>query len=60
MPLLKERNPLIQASCPKTLGTLADDSFGATTRKLGEVAKIYYRCRCAALELECGQTELDN
>jgi hypothetical protein len=29
---------------------LADDSFGATTRKLLEVVEHYYRCRAAALK----------
>jgi hypothetical protein len=28
---------------------LTDDSFGATTLKLVEVAGVYYRCRAAAL-----------
>ena len=41
-------NPLIAASCPD-LTPLTDDSFGATTLKLIEVAGIYYRCRTAAL-----------
>lgn len=40
-------NPLIEASCPP-LTPLDDPSFGATTRKLVEVAGIYYRCRAAA------------
>ena len=42
-------SPLVTASCPPTLGPLRDDSFGATTEKLTEVAGVYFRCRCAAL-----------
>lgn len=41
-------SPLVVANCPE-LTPLADDSFGATTLKLVEVAGIYYRCRAAAL-----------
>ena len=41
-------NPLLTVSCPP-LTPLADDSFGATTVKLIEVAGIYHRCRAAAL-----------
>lgn len=41
--------PLVIASCPPSLGPLADDSFGATTEKLGQVAGIYHRCRAAAM-----------
>lgn len=41
-------NPLVVASCPE-LTPLADDTFGATTRKLVEVAGIYRECREAAL-----------
>ena len=41
-------NPLITANCPD-LTPLSDDSFGATSLKLIEVAGIYYRCREAAL-----------
>lgn len=36
------------ASCPQ-LTPLADDSFGATTLKLLEVAEQYLKCRAAAL-----------
>ena len=36
------------ASCPE-LTPLTDDSFGATTRKLLEVAQAYWECRAAAL-----------
>ena len=39
---------LAVASCPP-LTPLAEDSFGATTVKLIEVAGIYHRCRAAAL-----------
>jgi hypothetical protein len=39
---------LIQVACPQ-LTPLTDDSFGATTLKLVEVAGLYYRCRAAAL-----------
>lgn len=42
-------NPLIRANCPE-LVPLTDDSFGATTLKLIEVAGVYYRCREAALK----------
>lgn len=38
---------MVTASCPP-LTPLSDDSFGATTAKLTEVAGIYYRCRAAA------------
>ena len=40
-------SPLVQAMCPP-LTPLDDPSFGATTRKLVEVAGIYYKCRAAA------------
>ena len=40
-------SPLVVASCPE-LTLLSDDSFGATTSKLVEVAGIYYGCRAAA------------
>lgn len=40
--------PLVQAACPE-LPPLADDSFGATTRKLLEVVERYWQCRAAAL-----------
>ena len=40
--------PLVQAACPE-LTPLADDSFGATTRKLLEVVERYWQCRAAAL-----------
>lgn len=39
---------LVVASCPE-LSPLADDTFGATTSKLVEVAGIYHECRAAAL-----------
>lgn len=42
-----EPSPLTVASCPQTLGPLRDDSFGATTEKLAEVAGVYYRCRAS-------------
>jgi hypothetical protein len=45
------KNPLLVASCPP-LTPLTDDSFGATTLKLVEVAGLYHRCREAALALE--------
>ncbi len=41
-------SPLVIASCPK-LTALSDPSFGATARKLIEVAEQYYACREAAL-----------
>lgn len=40
--------PLVVANCPP-LTPLADDSFGATTRKLLELAEQYLKCRAAAL-----------
>ena len=40
--------PLVVASCPD-LTPLADDSFGATTLKLIDVAGQYRKCRRAAL-----------
>lgn len=40
--------PLVAAACPE-LTPLADDSFGATTRKLLEVVERYWQCRAAAL-----------
>lgn len=39
---------LIPLSCPP-LVPLTDDSFGATTLKLIEVAGQYHKCRAAAL-----------
>jgi hypothetical protein len=45
-------NPLLIASCPP-LTPLTDDSFGATTLKLIEVAGQYHECRCAALPDTC-------
>lgn len=51
MPRSPARPPaahLVAASCPE-LAPLADDSFGATTRKLLEVVEIYWKCRLAAL-----------
>lgn len=39
--------PLVVANCPK-LTPLSEDTFGATTSKLVEVAGIYYQCRAAA------------
>lgn len=36
------------ASCPP-LSPLSDDTFGATTLKLVEVAGVYNECRAAAL-----------
>lgn len=41
-------SPLLTANCPE-LVPLSDDSFGATTLKLIEVAGQYYKCRAAAL-----------
>lgn len=40
-----EPTPLQVANCPESLGELADDSFGGTTKKLIEVSGVYYRCR---------------
>lgn len=45
------------ASCPESLGELLNDSFGATTEKLADVAKTYYRCRQAALAEETLRAE---
>jgi len=45
-PLLRQ-DPLIVASCPD-LTPLSDNSFGATTAKVIEIAGIYYACRAAA------------
>ena len=39
---------LVRVACPP-LTPLTDDSFGATTIKLIEVAGQYYKCREAAL-----------
>lgn len=41
-------DPLVKVSCPP-LAPLLDDSFGATTSRLADVAATYYRCRAAAL-----------
>ena len=41
-------NPMVLASCPN-LAPLTDPSFGATVRKLVEVAGQYNKCRTAAL-----------
>jgi hypothetical protein len=43
-----EPSPLVIAACPP-LQPLGDDSFGATTLKLIEVAIQYRKCRAAAL-----------
>lgn len=43
------RQQIIALACPD-LTPLTDGSFGATTRKLIEVAETYYRCRAAASE----------
>lgn len=43
-----ESNPLIATECPAELPPLKDDTFGATTMKLSEVAGIYHTCRAAA------------
>lgn len=40
---------LCTAECPASLGELSDSSFGATVRKLKEVADTYHTCRCACL-----------
>lgn len=40
-------SPLVVASCP-TITPLSDDTFGAVTAKVVEVAAIYYECRAAA------------
>lgn len=45
-PLPADPSPLQIAACPR-LTPLDDDSFGATTRKLIEVATIYRECRVA-------------
>lgn len=50
MPPLPDR-ALIISSCPE-LTPLQNDSFGATSAKLVEVAGIYYQCRTAALGVE--------
>lgn len=42
-------SPLVLANCPRNLGPLQDDSFGATTLKLAAVAEQYYKCAEAAL-----------
>lgn len=42
-------SPLVVASCPSSLGTLQDSSFGATSEKLAVVAGVYFRCRAAAM-----------
>lgn len=39
----------MRVSCPK-LTSLTDKSFGATARKLKQVADQYYECRAAALQ----------
>lgn len=50
MPPLPDESPtpLVVASCPD-LTPLNDDSFGATSLKLIEVAGQYRKCRQAAL-----------
>lgn len=44
---LQDDKALILANCPE-LTELSDDSFGATTMKLVEVANQYHKCRKAA------------
>ena len=41
-----DQNPLCKSECPD-LTALPDDSFGATSKKLKEVADQYYLCRAA-------------
>lgn len=41
-------NALATTACPKELPPLTEDSFGATTKKLVEVAGIYHQCATAA------------
>lgn len=48
-PLQTPPSPLVVVSCPP-LTPLSDDSFGATTMKLVEVAQQYNKCRKAALQ----------
>lgn len=48
-PRLPGVSPLVLANCPRTLGTLEDDSFGATTLKLAAVIEQYFKCRTAAV-----------
>ena len=43
---------LVIASCPP-LTPLADNTFGATTLKLIDVAGQYNVCRCAAVPAAC-------
>lgn len=43
-----EPSPLVLASCPD-LAPLSDDTFGATTMKLVEVAGQYRKCQRAAI-----------
>ncbi len=45
---------LIVSSCPE-LTVLTDDTFGATTLKLIEVAGRYRECRCASLPATCAK-----
>lgn len=44
---LQHPEPLVIASCPE-LTPLSDNTFGATTAKVVEIAGIYYQCRAAA------------
>ena len=44
-------NHLAEASCPE-LTPLQDETFGATSAKLVEVAGIYYQCRTAVLGVD--------
>lgn len=45
----EHQNHLATAECPD-LTELIDDSFGATSQKLTDVAKQYYKCREALLK----------
>lgn len=47
-PLPDKPDPLVIQNCPQ-LVALTDDTFGATTLKLIEVAAQYHKCRAAAL-----------
>ena len=47
-PLPDKPDPLVIQNCPP-LVALTDDTFGATTLKLIEVAAQYHKCRAAAL-----------
>ena len=49
-PLQVQNNSLCRVSCPRDLGELRNDTFGATSEKLLEVIGVYRQCRKACIQ----------